>query len=144
MDDIAALLHDEWCVHFDPAEWSIPPVPMCQERANRLRAAGVALAAPAEGLVEDRHNHWTPEPRPDCPQCTPAPAEGLDLDGKPFCPTGSAQRYHAIGECFCEPPAPAEGLRDALLRIAGNPELTIEKAQDIARAALTEEADHAE
>ena len=25
----------------------------------------------------------------------------LDLDGKPFCPTGYAQRYHDIGECSC-------------------------------------------
>lgn len=28
-------------------------------------------------------------------------ANRLDLDGKPFCPTGYAQRYHAIGECEC-------------------------------------------
>lgn len=26
-----------------------------------------------------------------------------DLDGKPFCPTGMAQRYHDIGECDCIP-----------------------------------------
>jgi len=36
---------------------------------------------------------------------TPAP---LDLDGKPFCPTGYAQRYHAIGECECATPAPLD------------------------------------
>jgi hypothetical protein len=33
----------------------------------------------------------------------PAPSEPLDLDGKPFCPTGYAQRYHATGECDCAP-----------------------------------------
>ena len=36
---------------------------------------------------------------------TPAP---LDLDGKPFCPTGYAQRYHAIGECDQATPAPLD------------------------------------
>ena len=25
----------------------------------------------------------------------------VDIDGKPFCPTGYAQRYHDIGECDC-------------------------------------------
>ena len=28
-------------------------------------------------------------------------AAPADLDGKPFCPTGYAQRYHDIGECDC-------------------------------------------
>ncbi|MBU2110401.1 MAG: hypothetical protein KKE65_01965 [Actinobacteria bacterium] len=26
---------------------------------------------------------------------------GLDLDGKPWCPSGFAQRYHAVGACRC-------------------------------------------
>ena len=30
-----------------------------------------------------------------------AGTERLDLDGLPFCPSGYARRYHAIGECAC-------------------------------------------
>lgn len=30
----------------------------------------------------------------------------LDLDGKPWCPTGYAQRYHVIGQCGCFEPDP--------------------------------------
>jgi hypothetical protein len=46
----------------------------------------------------------------------PATREQRDLDDKPFCPTGSAQRYHAIGECDCidreTPPCPFCGHRE--------------------------------
>lgn len=42
------------------------------------------------------------------------PAEGLDVDGLPFCPTGYAQRYHAIGECSCITPT-TERLRGAVV-----------------------------
>jgi hypothetical protein len=34
----------------------------------------------------------------------PPKGEPLDLDGRPFCPTGYAARYHAIRECNCPPP----------------------------------------
>jgi hypothetical protein len=30
-----------------------------------------------------------------------APSEPLDVDGKPFCPSGYAQRYHARLQCDC-------------------------------------------
>jgi hypothetical protein len=80
---------------------------------DRLREAVAAIEAERDNwvlahlrpIVEDAANL--------------APAALLDLDGKPFCPSGSAQRYHAIGECDCaRHPAPAaprdDRLREAL------------------------------
>ncbi len=45
-----------------------------------------------------------------CPDCGEAMLtelphrHALDCDGKPFCPSGYAQRYHAIGQCACNDP----------------------------------------
>lgn len=60
--------------------------------------------------------------------CPDPDAHRLDLDGKPFCPTGYAQRYHAIGECACPPvcPDPADHeLADAIERLPGDTDITI-------------------
>ena len=126
-DPLAALLHAEatnsgWasCVHSPENEW----LPWCEVIAARLRAAGVTLAAPAEGRCamcglpdrghDDSHGFQPAAPAEDRwplgpgwwhPQtCTNQHNDDgncLDSDG---CITGWREEFPTA--------APAEGLRD--------------------------------
>ena len=50
-------------------------------------------------LIDRRGLHW---------------AEQVDIDGKPYCPSGYAQRYHAIGQCDCATIATLRAALDGL------------------------------
>lgn len=81
--------------HADHAHPYDPDCHICRRFPSHDTWPFVASAGP---------NSWTGDERVETfGRLDPDPlhVEPLDCDGLPFCPTGSAQRYHAIGECDC-------------------------------------------